>query len=228
MRDNDLARLADETAILLNGAILLIGETIRRPLAVAIEDERFVHRHFEMMREKVPGEAVCLLSVEVLRAICEKEVGWLAHKHVILIDNIRKPYAACRRSVDELQALDFVVLDEKKEAGISLEPDFGVFQGGSVVISAVQFAMNCGPETIGLFGIDIGNAAQPRFYEKKGGTARSGVAQAQARIVSHLGLAQQVASRHGQTFRNYSAVSVLCDYGFPYDSRYFKAANNLL
>lgn len=226
VRGCDLTRLEDESAILLNGAISLIGAPIGRPLAIAIEDERFIWRHFDLVTEKVAADALCLLSVPALRAICEIDRAFLADKRVILIDDIRKPYGARRRSGDVLRRLDFVRFDDAGEAGFSLRPDRGVFQGGSVATSALQFALACRPASIGLIGIDISNADGPRFYETGKDIAFSGVARAEARIVSHFVLAKAIAAEQGTALVNHSPVSALLQAGFGYDARFAIGESN--
>jgi hypothetical protein len=220
VRNCDLSRLEPGNAILLNGAITLIGEQIVAPLAVAVEDERFIWRHFDLVKEKVAAGTLCLFSVAVMRAICEHDRRWLADKKVVLIDYIRKPYAERRRSVDKIARFDFIVLNEERSAGISLLPDRGVLQGGSVAVSVLQFALHGAPFTIGLFGIDISNADQPRFYESGKQTAFSGVAGAEARILAHFALARKIAAERAIELLNFSPVSALVKGGFGYDDRF--------
>lgn len=216
----DLTALEPGSAILLNGAINLAGEQIAAPLAIAVEDERFIWRHFDLMRRKIGAGAICLFSIAVLRAICEHDRGWLADKTILLIDDVRKPYGAARRSIEIIRQLDFVLVNEAGTAGLSLSPDRGVFQGGSVAISALQFAFYCAPKTIGFIGIDISNADQPRFYENSSEAAFSGIARAEARILEHFALARDAAAVRNIVLVNHSPVSALLKYGFGYDDRF--------
>ncbi|MGY5805433.1 glycosyl transferase [Rhizobium hainanense] len=220
IRDCDLSGLEFRSAILLNGAIGLSGDRIAEPLAIAVEDERFVWRHLDMLREKVAPGSLCLFSVAVLRALCEIDKSWLADKTIILIDDIRKPYGARRRSVDDLKKLQYVRLDAEGSAGFSLSPDRGVFLGGSVAVSALQFALYCAQQQVGFLGIDISNAGEPRFYETPSEMAFSGIARAEGRIIEHLVLARQIAAERGVSFVNYSRVSALRKYDFGYDDRF--------
>jgi hypothetical protein len=217
---NDLSELPPRSGILLNGAISLWGGPIETPFAVAVEDERFVWRHFDLLKQRVGGGTPCLFSVEVLRAICEIDPAFLADRTIILIDDIRKPYGIRRRRFDAIQAFDFVRRDAASNAGLSFDPDRGLFRGGSVAVSALQFALFCAPKTIGLFGIDISNAHQPRFYETKGTSAASGIAEAEARIVAHFALAKAVAAERGIDLVNHSPVSALVGAGFGYDGSF--------
>lgn len=220
IRDNDIAAIAPGSAILLNGAISLLEQEIKEPLAVAIEDERFVWRHFSLMRERIAQGTLCLLSVSVIRAICEIDAAWLADKRIILIDNIRKPYSGARRDNQGVASLGFVRLSNNGACGFSEEPACGVFQGGSVVISALQFAIFCKPKRIGLLGIDISNADMPRFYEEVGDAAHSGVGRARDRILGHVAVAKSVCDELDIELLNFSAVSALQSIGLPYDARF--------
>lgn len=201
-------------AMLLNGAIGLVGEGLAEPLAVAIEDERFVWRHFGMIARHVAADVPLLLSPGAICAICDIDPVFLKGRSVILIDDIRKPYALPRRGDAELGALGFLTL--RGSAGFSVEPDFGVFQGGSVVVSALQFALATGATEIGFIGVDIVNADAPRFYERDGAAAFSGVAGAQARILEHIALAGDIGDSRGTRLVNHSPASALTSIGLDY------------
>lgn len=223
----DLSGIGPQSAILLNGAIHLIGEPIVEPLAVAVEDERFVWRHFDLMRRKIaPGQA-CLFSVAVLRSICEQDVGWLKDKRIVLIDDIRKPYGERRRSMEQIRGLEFVWIDETGKFGISLDPERGVFQGGSVAVSALQFAIALQPAEVAFAGIDIRNAAAPRFYETASQTAYSGIAEAESRILGHMALAKTITDQRRIRLVNYSPVSALSQAGIPYDGRFWRGGSSI-
>lgn len=203
------------TALLLNGAIGLIGQGIGEPLAVAIEDERFVWRHFAMIAQHVRADIPMLLSVGAIRALCDIDPAFLRERTVILIDDIRKPYGAPRRTDAELAGFGHAVLRDC--AGFSLRPDLAVFQGGSVVVSALQFALAAGASEIGFIGVDIANADAPRFYESDGSAAFSGVAGAERRILDHIALARDEAEKRGVRLRNHSAISALRSIGLDYE-----------
>ena len=187
--------LPPHRALLLNGAISLIGEGLVHPLAIAIEDERFVWRHFDMIAAHVTRDVPMLLSVGAIRAICDLDAAFLHDRAVILIDDIRKPYGSPRRDGADLAGRHYAVL--RGAAGFSSEPDNGVFQGGSVVVSALQFATATRATEIGFIGVDIANADAPRFYEENGKAAFSGVAGAETRILEHIALAGDIADYRG-------------------------------
>jgi hypothetical protein len=219
VRDADLSSLAPRSTLLLNGAIALVPERIATPLAVVIEDERFVYAHFQRFLAALDRAIPCLLSVAAIRAILEQDRGWLSERTVILVDNLLKPYGENRRDLRAVERYPAVAVDHAGRAGISLDPAIGVFQGGSVAISALQFALFCRPKIIGFIGIDITNAAQPRFYEDQGKRAFSGVAEAEGRILAHVRLAKSVGEGRGTIFVNYSPVSALQKCGIVFSNR---------
>ena len=67
INDADLSVLPPHSAILLNGAIHLIGAGVAEPLAVAIEDERFIWRHFDLVRDQLGPDTLLLLAPEFQR-----------------------------------------------------------------------------------------------------------------------------------------------------------------
>lgn len=210
-----LGGLSERSTVLLNGAISLIGDKIAEPLAVAIEDERFVWRHHAMIAKHVEPDMPLLLSVGVIRALCDIDSAFLQGRTIVLIDDIRKPYGAPRRRDAELATMPGVAL--RGGAGFSGRPDSGVFQGGSVVVSALQFALATDADTIGFIGVDIANADAPRFYEQAGDAAYSGVAGAEKRILDHIALARDLATRRGTRLVNHSDISALAAIGLDYE-----------
>jgi hypothetical protein len=216
VKGQDLGSLPSYSALLLNGAISLAGGQIAEPLAVVMEDERFVWRHADMIRKHISAGTLCLLSPGVIRALSELDSGWLAGRSVILIDDVRKPYGSPRRKAAELRTLDFATLSPDGAAGFSADPDKGVFQGGSVAISALQFALSTNAREIGFLGVDISNADAPRFYESDGDVAFSGIVGAEARILAHIALARDFAVGKGMDLVNHSQVSALRSIGLDY------------
>lgn len=218
----DMSRVPDRTAIVVNGAIHLIGEEVREPMAVAIEDERFVWRHIDLMREKITREIPCLLSVSVIRALCEIDCDWLTDRKIVLIDDVVKPYGSPRRSLEDLSGVSWLVSDPETQAFVTLNPALGLVQAGSVAISAFQMALALRPSIIGVFGVDLKNADEPRFYETRKSMAKSGIARAKDKIAAHLALAKNVAEKNGIRVECYSPASSLLDFGFEYSDRFAK------
>ncbi|AGK56375.1 putative glycosyltransferase protein [Hyphomicrobium denitrificans 1NES1] len=225
--EQNLSLIPDNSSILLNGAISLLGDVIKRPLAVAIEDERFVWRHFKMMQERILEQTPCFLSPAVIRAICERNAEWLRAHPVILIDDLRKPYLRRRTNDAHLKRRRFVSFSDDQAGALSLAPAWGVIQGGSVVVSAIQFAIALAPAHIGLIGIDITNSNEPRFYELAGDAAKSGLLKARQRIIEHLVLAKKICDERAIAVSIHSSKSALLQAGFAYDASFELARKDL-
>lgn len=225
VRNQDFSLLPPRTAILLNGAISLIAEHGVSPLAVMVEDERFVWRHFPLMAQHIADEDLCCFSPSVLRALAELDYGWLIGRRIILVQNLLKPYGQPTISLKSLAADGDVILSPERRSGFSLDPSKGVVPAGSVMGSAFQFAVAANPEQIGFAGIDLSNADQPRFYEERGREAYSGLVKGMERILSVMQIGCQVAESHGTSIENYSPVSALRNIGFGYSDRFEKTDN---
>ncbi|MCF3972636.1 glycosyl transferase [Paracoccus salsus] len=204
--------LGDHIAILCNGAASLARRI--RPLAVAVEDERFVFRHHAMLAT-LPRDIPLLLSPAALRAWAERGTAPLQDRTVALIDNLERPVGAPRRGLSD-PALRRIVLRGQKGA-LSLAPDEGVVITGTVAFSALQFALRAQPDRILLAGIDLTNDSQPRFYEGGDTIAPSGLASGLDRILSGFVLARHFAAKRGFGLTCASPVSALLTIGYPLD-----------
>ncbi|MBU3030905.1 glycosyl transferase [Paracoccus marinaquae] len=211
LKDQRIEALGHGTAILCNGAATLAGRI--HPLAVAVEDERFVFRHHAML-EALPRDIPLLLSPAVLRAWAERGAGALDGRTVALIDNLEKPVATPRRALSD-PSLSQIVL-RGRQGALSIDPDRGVVITGTVAFSALQFALAARPARILLAGIDLSNDSQPRFYES-GDQAPSGLSAGLERILAGFALAREAAARRDIVLTCASPVSALLGLGYPRD-----------
>lgn len=194
--------------ILLNGAASLAGRVA--PLAIAVEDERFVFRHHAMLAA-VPRAVPLFLSPAALRAIAERDTALLEGRRVCLIDNLAKPVNRARRSLDDPTLGP--VLRRKGGAALSLDPETGVVITGTVAFSALQIALAAAPRQVLLAGIDLANADQPRFYEGED-RAPSGIVTGLRRILAGFALALEEAERRDIALTCASPVSALLGIGY--------------
>jgi hypothetical protein len=214
-----MERIPIESALLLNGAIHLIGPGASRPLGVVIEDERFVWRHWRTIVAKVPAGTHCYLSTSVIRALCETAPEWLAQQTVHHLDFLHRPYGARRPDAAKLRGLPFLRWSGDGKTAISLVPQTGLMPAGTVAVSAAQLALSFAPSRIGLAGIDLTNTGQPRFYEVPGDQAMSRVGVAKGRILATFEIIRDECARRGIAIENYSPVSRLAELGVPYVPR---------
>lgn len=210
LRHQRAEALGDDTAILCNGAAFLADRI--RPLAVAVEDERFVFRHHAMLAA-LPHDVPLLLSPAALRAWAERGPDRLRDRRIGLIDNLQKPVNGPRRNLSDAAVPDAVLRGHG--AALSLRPDRGVVITGTVAFSALQFALAAGPARVLLAGIDLTNSSEPRFHETAGNTAPSGLSAGLDRILAGFALALDEARRGGIAIGCASPVSALLRIGYP-------------
>ena len=212
-------RIPIESALLLNGAIHLIGQGASRPLGVVIEDERFVWRHWPTIAAAVPPQTHCYFSTSAIRALCETAPEWLASQKVHHLDFLHRPYGKRRPDAAQLRRLAFLRWSEDGKAAISLLPQTGLMPAGSVAVSAAQIALSLAPRRIGLPGIDLTNTGRPRFYEAAGSMAMSRLDSASDRILAAFRIFGDECGRQGIALENYSPASRLAELGVPYVPR---------
>jgi hypothetical protein len=215
LRSQDVARIDASAALLVNGAVTLMPR-LQGAFAIAIEDERFVWRHFGNMLQQLPRDPVFLLSPSVIRAILSHDASWCDGRRIVLIENLYKPFDGARRRFSDASVQK--VVTGTGENCFSRDPGVGIIPAGTVAFSAMQFAIAARPECIGLAGIDLSNADGPRFYEN-GAQAASGIVGAEQRILNHFEYVAEQAGKLGVTIEVYSRVSALLTRGLPYSDR---------
>ena len=182
--------------ILLNGAL-----TLGLNGALAVEDERFVWRHLAMMEERLAPDMPRLLSPAVIRVLAARAPRLLSEGPVILMENMGK-------RVGEVRRRDLPAVSEMPEEGVTV--------AGTVAFSALQMALGTGARRIALAGVDLGNAAQPRFYETAGEAAPSGLVTGLDRILAHFAAALDLAARRSVVVETVTPGSALETIGVHY------------
>ena len=193
----DLSVLPAGGTMLLNGAISLMPEV--QPFCVVIEDRRFVDRHWAMLRPVLDARPRMIASPEVLSAIAERDPEAL-RSDVLVNDSLYKPVGKRRRRGGRL---DFAET-----------PEIGTIRGGSVAVTAFQWAVALRPRRIAFAGVELWNANAPRFYEGES-MAKSGIVGAQRRILHAIGAGTAIARREGIEVVNLSPNSALGTIGIP-------------
>jgi hypothetical protein len=166
------------------------------------------------MLANLPRDIPLLLSPAALRAMAERDSDVLNGRRVALIDNLTKPVNQPRRKLSD-PALDAVLTRGANGVALSHDPDAGVVIFGTVALSAVQVALAAKPDRILLVGIDLTNAAAPRFYETATKSAPSGIVAGLDRILGGFAIALRSAQAQNTTILCASPVSALLVLGIP-------------
>lgn len=182
--------------IVLNGAL-----SLGLAGALAVEDERFIWRHLAMLEERLQQGMPRLFSPAVIRVLASAAPRLLSEGPLILMENLGKRAREPRR---------------RGLPAVSETPEKGVVVAGTVAFSALQMALGTGARRIAFAGVDLGNAAQPRFYETAGDTAASGLSAGRDRILTHFAAAAELAERRGVSLETITPGSALTRVGITY------------
>lgn len=212
LRNQKVENIGKRTGILCNGAIVLAERL--SPLAIAVEDERFVFRHHSML-SRLSKDIPAILSPAVMRAWAECDADSLRDRPVVMVNNIEKPVNGLRRPLSDPELDDILI--RSGPSALSKRPTQGVVITGTIAFSALQFALAAAPSRILLAGVDLGNSILPRFYEEND-CAKSGLAAGLPRILPGFSLAKEYATREGISLRCASPTSELITLGYQIDN----------
>lgn len=135
----------------------------------------------------------------------ETKISWLAPS--LLAKRITNRKSTL---LDFVEHPNFIIDSSHKPQpiGVSLDVTSGFVEAGTVAYVASQLAFSLGVLQINLYGIDLLNANQPRFYESNDRQAPCKLDKAiYNRIVPSFKLMKQVYAKHGVQVINESNVS---------------------
>ena len=95
-----------------------------------------------------------------------------------------------------------------KKIGVSWDIRYGFVEGGTVALVALQLAYSLGFQMIHLYGIDLINSQQPRFYENQDNAAPTKLDKAIThRIVPSFDWVAHNYQQKGVQIYNHSPIS---------------------
>lgn len=222
------AKLLDTPTIFVNGSISLTGQhDFTDVVGYIISDARFIRHHPRILQEYYKGQPLYatfavfealattfpdLISAyhQAMRVISPVDRPWQAQLNksllskLVLRKNRKKPLSYFSDNPN------FVINDSHKPApiGVALDITHGFVEAGTVAYVAAQLAFSKGAGAIHLYGIDLLNTSQPRFYENQDNSAPSKLDKAVSdRIVPSFNLLSKVYKKHGVPVFNHSPVS---------------------
>lgn len=194
----NLSLLRDRKVIFLNGAMSLVEKCGLTPYFVSVSDSSFCVKRASMF-SLLPKGTNLLLSFAAM-----KDLYYL------------NPSAVTENNVYLLLTLDDWVhayLDAEKGMEAFANLDYGSMNAGTVMADCIRLSAFLGAANTYLLGLDIGNSAEPRFYETAGDAAKSGLLRNyESRILPFMKLAARYFRAKGLGLYNCSPVSRL-----PYD-----------
>ena len=209
VKDLDWVRLRGKPIIFLNGAIQAAARHDLTPFATVILDHTFVMRRPDLLRLTPPSTPL-VLSLSAAKAVSRFAPEMLRVCGIHIGMDPRTPYLEAGVPMQDLKGRAEFIVSVETDSGFSLDPDAGLFDGGTVMSWAIQLAWHIGFRNVWLLGLDIGNAAEPRFYETDVNRLKSGLMRDyENKILPFMTLAGKVFAKAGRGLYNCSPISIL-------------------
>lgn len=224
--DDDLCRQA---AIFVNGSIELLGQhAFPHVVAYVISDARFITHGLKVIEKNYRGQP-WFVTLPVLQTLSKHAPRLLQRYHAqirlifavdrpIVLTNTwlggffgQKKWATLEKTM--LHHIDegnhFIINKQRTPAiGVSLDINKGFVEAGTVAYVAAQLAFAMQTTQIHLYGVDLINANQPRFYEDNNNKAPCKLDKAvNDRIIPSFDCLAAAYQQRGCTIWNHSAVS---------------------
>lgn len=216
-------------AIFVNGSLSLSCEySFDKVVAYIISDARFIEHRTDLLQQSYKGQPL-FVTTDVMQAIAEKipELVHNYHQSFTVIYAVNRPIKQVPKTNGVLKLFsklkskklklndyishpDFVIdiNHSPKPIGVSLDITHGFVEAGTVAFIAAQLAFSMDAKQIHLYGIDLINSNQPRFYESENNKAPCMLDKAVSnRILPSFDLLGKVYSEHGTQVKNHSPVS---------------------
>lgn len=225
------AELLDTPTMFVNGSISLLAEhDFTQIIGWVISDARFIHHQPEILQKHYTGQPLyATLAVFEAMAVAHPETLRTYHDTMRILYPVDRPWGVKsnkfwfsklsfrKKLLNKKKPLshfanypNFIIdANHKPDAiGVSLDVTQGFVEAGTVAYVAAQLAFSRGASAIHLYGIDLLNSNQPRFYENENNSAPSKLDKAISdRIVPSFNLLAKTYKEHGVTVINHSPVS---------------------
>ncbi len=229
--DLEFSELLDMPTIFVNGSISLTEQyAFTDIVGYVISDARFINHQPEILRKHYTGQPLyATLAVFEAMAVTHPDIMRTYHDAMRVLYPVDRPWGvkSNRKIFSKLvfrkkwlnkktplsQFADhphFIIDSNYKPApiGVSLDITHGFVEAGTVAYVAAQLAFSRHAGLIHLYGIDLINSNQPRFYENIDNSAPSKLDKAIGeRIVPSFNLLGQVYKNHGVSVINHSPIS---------------------
>lgn len=231
MAEVDISKLQDTATIFVNGSISLTAQhSFKNVVGYVISDARFVHHKPEILQKHYNGQPLyATLAVFEALSATQPKIMQRYHSAMRILYPVDRPWgvksnnATHSNLASKYQWLNkkeplsyfsdntnFVIICNHKPTsiGVSLNITYGFVEAGTVAFVATQLAFARNAAIIHLYGIDLLNSSQPRFYENSANSAPSKLNEAiNNRIVPSFNLLGKVYRAQGVPVINHSHIS---------------------
>ena len=226
-----LSELLDTPTIFVNGSLSLTGRHHFTHVAgYVISDARFINHQPEILRQYYTGQPLyATLAVFEAMATTHPDIMRTYHHAMRVLYPVDRPWGVKsnklsfnklifkKKRLNKKMPLSYFinhpnfVIDSSHsstEIGVSLNVTHGFVEAGTVAYVATQLAFSRHAAAIHLYGIDLLNSDQPRFYENNHNRAPSTLNKVMnERIVPSFNLLSRSYKAHGVAVINHSPVS---------------------
>lgn len=229
----DLAftKLLNTATIFVNGSISLTDEyDFTQVVGYVISDARFIKHQPEILNRYYTGQPL-YATLAVFEAMTDSHPNIMRkyHDSMRILYPVDRPWGVKsnkpwfgnlsfkKNPLNRKKPLSFFannpnfIIDATQNPvsiGVSLDITQGFVEGGTVAYVAAQLAFSRNASAIHLYGIDLLNSDQPRFYESKNDSAPSKLDKAiTERIVPSFNLLGRVYKERGVSVTNHSPIS---------------------
>ncbi|WP_440465224.1 hypothetical protein [Psychrobacter sp. ASPA161_6] len=226
-----LSELLDTPTIFVNGSISLTEKYCFTDIVgYVISDARFIHHQPEILQQYYTGQPLyATLAVFEAMATALPNIMRTYHHVMRVLYPVDRPWGVKSNKLSFSKLIfkkkllnrkmplsyfinhpDFIIDGSYKAVniGVSLNITHGFVEAGTVAYVATQLAFSRHAATIHLYGIDLLNSEQPRFYENKNNSAPSMLSKVMSeRIVPSFNLLSRTYKSHGVSVINHSPVS---------------------
>ncbi len=226
-----LPELLKIPTIFVNGSLSLIGHhRFTDVVGYVISDARFINHQPEILRQHYTGQPLyATLAVFEAMATTHPDIMRTYHHAMRVLYPVDRPWGVKSNKLSFSKLIfkkkllnkkmplscfmnhpNFIIDDSYKSAeiGVSLNVTHGFVEAGTVAYVATQLAFSRHAAAIHLYGIDLINSDQPRFYEHTNNSAPSTLNTVISdRIVPSFNLLSRVYKEHGVCVINHSPIS---------------------
>jgi len=223
--------LLDIPTIFVNGSISLTEQYhFTNVVGYVISDAYFINHHPEILQKHYIGQPLyATIAVFEALAIAHPNLICIYHEAMRVLYPVDRPWGVKsnhfpfskltfrRKLLTKNKPLSYFaknpnfIIDESHKyitIGVSLNTTYGFVEAGTVAYVATQLAFSRHASTIHLYGIDLLNSNEPRFYEDESNSAPSKLGKVMKdRIIPSFNLLGKVYKKNGVTVINHSPIS---------------------
>lgn len=225
------SKLLATPTIFVNGSISLTAvHDFQNIVGYVISDANFIRHQPEILRDHYTGQPLyATLAVFEAMAKSHPDLMHTYHKSMRILYPVDRPWGVKanklvfdklvfrKKTLNKSKPLSyfathpsFVIADSQaySNIGVSLDISDGFVEAGTVAYVATQLAFSRYASSIHLYGIDLLNSRQPRFYEESHNSAPTKLDTVlKDLIVPSFNLLSKAYKAHGVMVINHSPIS---------------------